>query len=93
MEQQDNNLAPIDKDDIQLLSKRNQKRFNKLIPQLDQKFKELEIEKLNSYLFYSVIISFIYPVYSSAGNTNIWLTPFPLKLLFEFFSKSFFHIS
>jgi len=44
MEQQDNNLAPIDKDDIQLLSKRNQKRFNKLIPQLDQKFKELEIE-------------------------------------------------
>ena len=44
MEQQDNNLAPIDKDDIQLLSRRNQKRFNKLIPQLDQKFKELEIE-------------------------------------------------
>lgn len=51
-------------------------------------FKQLEIEKVNSYLFYSVIISFIYPVYSSAGNTNIWLTPFPLKLLFEFFTNS-----
>ena len=44
MEQQDNNLAPLEKDDIQILSKRNQKRFNKLIPQLEQKFKELEIE-------------------------------------------------
>ena len=50
MEQQDNNLAPIDKDDIQLLSKRNQKRFNKLIPQLDQKFKELEKEKTRTQL-------------------------------------------
>jgi hypothetical protein len=44
MEQQDNNLTPIEKDDIQILSKRNQKRFNKLIPKLEQRFKELEIE-------------------------------------------------
>ena len=44
MEQQDSDLGPIDKDDIQILSKRNQKRFNKLLPQIDQKFKELEIE-------------------------------------------------
>ena len=42
MEQQDNNLEPIE--DAGILSRRNQKRFNKLLPQLDQKFKELEIE-------------------------------------------------
>jgi hypothetical protein len=38
----DNNIIPLE--DAGILSKRNQKRFNKLIPQLDQKFKELENE-------------------------------------------------
>jgi hypothetical protein len=38
----DNNIIPFE--DAGILSKRNQKRFNKLIPQLDQKFKELENE-------------------------------------------------
>lgn len=44
MEQQDNNLAPIDKDDIQILSKRNQKRFNKLLPQIEQRIINLKNE-------------------------------------------------
>ncbi|MEI7675082.1 MAG: hypothetical protein WCI60_05135 [bacterium] len=38
----ENNIIPFE--DAGILSKRNQKRFNKLIPQLDQKFKELENE-------------------------------------------------
>jgi len=38
----DNNIIPLE--DAGILSKRNQKRFNKLLPQIDQKFKELEIE-------------------------------------------------
>ena len=44
MEQQDNNLAPIDQDDIQILSKRNQKRFNKLLPQIEQRIINLKNE-------------------------------------------------
>ncbi len=50
--------------------------------------KQLEKQMLNTYLFYSVMISLIYPVYISAGNTNTWLTPLPIKLLFDFFTNS-----
>lgn len=44
MEQQDNNLTPLDQDDVQLLSKRNQKRFNKLLPQIEQRIINLKNE-------------------------------------------------
>lgn len=44
MGQQDNNLTPLDQDDVQLLSKRNQKRFNKLLPQIEQRIINLKNE-------------------------------------------------
>jgi len=44
MDQNSDNNVITSIEDAGILSKRNQKRFNKLIPQLDQKFKELEIE-------------------------------------------------
>ena len=49
---------------------------------------KLKIDKLNYYMFWSVLLSFIYPAYCTAGNTNYWLKPLPLKLLFEFFTNS-----
>lgn len=47
-----------------------------------------EKERIQFYLLCSVLISFIYPAYCSAGETNTWLLPLPLKLLFEFFTNS-----
>jgi hypothetical protein len=44
MDQNSDNNVITSIEDAGILSKRNQKRFNKLIPQLDQKFKELENE-------------------------------------------------
>ena len=47
----------------------------------------IKIEKLNYYMLLSVFISFIYPAYCSAGDTNNWLLPLPLKLVFEYFTN------
>ena len=48
---------------------------------------KIKIKRLNYYLYFSVFISFLYPAYCSAGETNTWLLPLPLKLVFEFFTN------
>ena len=62
--------------------------FPLIVIAIDALNKQLEKEMLNTYLLYSVMISLIYPVYISAGNTNTWITPLPIKLLFDFFTNS-----
>jgi len=44
MENQNDELIPFDKDDVQILSRRNQKRFNKLLPQIEQRIISLKNE-------------------------------------------------
>ncbi len=44
MEEKDDNLVSLDEDDLKILSKRNQKRFNKLLPQIEQKILNLKNE-------------------------------------------------
>ena len=48
---------------------------------------KVKIKRLNYYLYLSVFVSLLYPAYCSAGETNTWLLPFPLKLIFEFFTN------
>lgn len=44
MENQSDELIPFNEDDIQILSRRNQKRFNKLLPQIEQRITSLKNE-------------------------------------------------
>ena len=44
MENQNDELISFDKDDVQILSRRNQKRFNKLLPQIEQRIISLKNE-------------------------------------------------
>ena len=47
----------------------------------------LHRKKIEYYTFLAMIISFLYPSYCSAGDTNNWLLPLPLKLIFEYFTS------
>ncbi len=44
MENQVDNLVPFNEDDLQILSRRNQKRFNRLLPQIEQRIVNLKNE-------------------------------------------------
>lgn len=47
-----------------------------------------EKNRLNILVLLSAVVSFLYPAYCSGGQSNLWLTPLPIKLIFEYFTNN-----